>query len=60
MVSSQLTELALVEPDSDRDLNLGPLVVVVVALVVEMNQLALSGQIPDYDLGLGSESEFEL
>jgi hypothetical protein len=53
MVSSQLTELALVEPDSDRDLNLGP-------LVVEKNQLELSGQIPDYDLGLGSESEFEL
>jgi hypothetical protein len=59
MVSSQLTELALVEPDSDRDLNLGPLVVVVV-LVVEKNQLELSGQIPDCDLGLGSESEFEL
>jgi hypothetical protein len=29
-------------------------------LAVEMNQLALSGQIPDLVLDLGSESEFEL
>ena len=59
MISSQLTELALVDPDSYWDLNLGPVVVVVV-LVVEVNQLALLGQIPGLNLDLGSDSEFEL
>jgi hypothetical protein len=59
MISSQLTELVLVAPGPDPNQNQEPLVGLLV-LAVEMNQLALSGQIPDLVLDLGSESEFEL